>query len=154
MVNVHIVKEIELIKMKKISLKLKFLFLFNLIILFSLYSCGTRKTDIQQRDSIHIENSYSQGSKIVLGNTFTYKPFDNLKPMVIEGKEYKNAIVSNDKSKIVEKWKNRNITKTIVIEKIKATKKTDYSNLYIGLFAVLILGVLAWFKLPSFRKGI
>lgn len=118
-----------------------------LLILLLFVSCGTRKTDTQHRDSIHVENSYSQGTKIVLGNTFTYRPFDSLKPMVIEGKEYKNVIITNDKSKTVTKWKDRFITKTIVTEKEKKTEKTDYTIMIIGLAIFLIIGGLAWFKL-------
>ena len=117
------------------------------ILLLVTCSCGTRKTDTQQRDSIHVENSYSNGTKIVLGNTFTYKPFDSLKPMVIEGKTYKNVIITNDKTKVVEKWNDRYITKTVVTEKNKQTEKTDNTILYIGLFAVLVLGVLLFFTI-------
>ena len=124
-----------------------------ILVLLLFISCGTRKADTQQRDSIYVENNYSQGSKIVLGNTFTYTPFNQLKPMLIDNKTYNNVIISNDKNVIIEKWKNRNIIKTITIEKTKATKKTDNTFLYIGLFLVLIIGILAWFKLPSFRKG-
>jgi len=144
MVNVHIAKVIELIKMKKITI----------LLLLILCSCGTRKTDTQQNENIIIENQYNTGSKIVLGNTFTYKPFDVSKPMVIEGKTYSNAIVSNDKSKTFEKWKKIYATKTVTITKNRTTEKTDNTFLYIGLFLVLVLGILAWFKLPSFRKGI
>jgi len=125
-----------------------------IIILSFLFGCGTRKTDTQQSENIIIENNYDTGSKIVLGNTFTYKPFDNLKPMVIEGKTYNNAIVSNDKSIIREVWKRETKYKTITIEKTKSTIRENHDFLYIGLFLVLILGILAWFKLPSFRKGI
>jgi len=122
-----------------------------IIILSFLFSCGTRKTDTQQLENIVIENQYSTGSKIVLGNAFTYTPFDPLKPMVIEGKKYNNAIVSNDKSIIREVWKRETKYKTITIEKTKATIRENHDFLYIGLFLVLILGILAWFKLPSFR---
>jgi len=125
-----------------------------IIILSFLCSCGTRKTDTQQSENITIENQYDTGSKIVLGNTFTYRPFDALKPMVIEGKTYSNAIVSNDKSIIKEHWNTKYINTTITKHRTKQTEKTDNTFLYIGLFLVLVLGVLAWFKLPSFRKGI
>ena len=112
--------------MKKIFEILIFLLLLSLAMLAM--SCGgTRKTDTQIKDSIHIENNYSQGTKIVLGNTFTYKPFDALKPMKIDNVVYKNVIVTNDKSKTITKWKNRNITKTIVIEKEKKTTRI-YNN--------------------------
>jgi len=142
MVNVHIVNKIELIKMK------------NYLIFISLFliSCGgTRNTDTQQHENIVINNEYKQGEKIVLGNNFIYRPFDNAKPMILDGKKFENAIVSNDKSVVIEKWKTRDILKTITIEKTKLTEKTDNTLLYIGLFLVLIIGVLAWFKLPSFK---
>lgn len=144
MVNVHIVKGIELIKMKKITI----------LLLLILCSCGTRKTDTTQNENIVIENQYNTGSKIVLGNTFTYTPFDALKPMIIEGKKYENAIVSNDKSIVKTNWNTRFIKETETVYRTKLIKKTDNTILYIGFFAVLIIGVLAWFKLPSFRKGI
>lgn len=138
--------------MKNTSQKLKFLFLFKVIILFSLSSCGgTRQTSTQTKDSVSINNTYSQGEKIVLGNTFTYTPFDALKPMVIEGKEYKNVIVSNDKSKIITKWKNRNITKTITVEKVKQTERKNNTLLWIGIATVVMVGVVAYLKIPSFK---
>lgn len=115
-------------------------------------SCGgTRKTNTQIKDSIHIENNYSQGSKIVLGNTFVYKPFDVLKPMVIQGKEYKNVIISNDKTIIKEKWNNRNITKTIIIEKNKQTTK---NNNWIFIILIVCGFVFLYFYLPKIKTGI
>ena len=122
-----------------------------LILLLLFISCGTRHAEIIKKDSIHIENNYSQGSKIVLGNTFIYKPFDVLKPMVIQGKEYKNVIISNDKTIIKEKWNNRNITKTIVIEK---TKQTTKNNNWIFIVLIVCGFVFLYFYLPKFKTGI
>ena len=110
---------------------------FFILLLATCCSCGSRKVETVKKDSIHIENSYSQGTKIVLGNTFTYKPFDSLKPMVIDGKEYKNVIITNDKSVTKTKWKDRYITKTIVTQKEKKTEKTDYTILIIGLGLII-----------------
>lgn len=139
--------------MKKIFELLIFLLLLSLAMLAM--SCGgTRKTDTQIKDSIHIENNYSQGTKIVLGNTFTYKPFDALKPMKIDNVVYKNVIVTNDKSKTITKWKNRNITKTIVIEKEKKTTRKDNTWLYLGLFFVFVLFIFLYFYLPKLKTGI
>ena len=109
-------------------------------------SCGTRKTEIVHKDSIVIENNYSQGSKIVLGNTFTYTPLNSLKPMVIEGKTYENTIVSNDKSKTVVKWKDRIITKKEIIYKTKIIDKKDNANIWIGIVFVLVIGLVIYFK--------
>ena len=124
------------------------------IIILLLFSCGTRKTDTQIKDSIHIENNYSQGTKIVLGNTFTYTPFDALKPMVVEGKKYENAIVSNDKSIAKTNWNNRYITKTIVIDKKKKTEKSDNTILLV-LIALIVCGfIFLYFYLPKLKTGI
>jgi hypothetical protein len=119
------------------------------------YGCGgTRQTATEKHSNFEVQNSYSEGSKIVLGNTFTYTPFDALKPMKIEGKVYNNVIVSNDKSKTITKWKNRNITKTITIDKTKKTTREDNTWLYLGI--VLIIGCLVflWFYLPRIKTGI
>jgi len=135
--------------MKKHSLEISTI--LAIIILLLLTSCGTRKTDTQQHENIVIENSYSNGSKIVLGNTFTYKPFDNAKPMIIDKKEYVNVVISNDKSTIIEKWRTRNIAKTIVIEKTKATIRENNDFLWIGLVFVSCLFVFLYFYLPKFK---
>ena len=137
--------------MKKHSLEISVI--LAIIILLLLSGCGTRKTDTQQRDSIHIENNYSQGSKIVLGNTFIYTPFNPLKPMLIDNKTYNNVIISNDKTIVKTNWKNRNITKTITLEKTKATIRENNDFLYLGIILIVVIGILAWFKFPSFRKG-
>lgn len=139
--------------MKKIFELLIFLLLLSLAMLAM--SCGgTRDTNTQKKDSIHIENNYSQGTKIVLNNTFTYTPFDSLKPMVIEGKVYQNVIITNDKSKTIVKWNDRFITKTIVTEKNKATDKTNYIWLWIGLAFIVLLFAFLWFYLPKLKTGI
>ena len=120
---------------------MKYIFIILLFV-----SCGTRKTEVVHKDSIVIENSYSQGSKIVLGNTFTYTPLDSLKPMIIEGKTYENTIVSNDKSKTVVKWKDRIITKKEIIYKTKIIDKKDNANIWIGIVFVLVIGLVIYFK--------
>ncbi|MGB4984877.1 MAG: hypothetical protein WBO70_03770, partial [Erysipelotrichaceae bacterium] len=137
-------------------------FCLAVILIGVVISCGTRKTDIsyqkQFKDSITIENHYTQATKTVLMDVFTAKPFDTLKPMIINGKSYFNVVITKDKSKI-NKTEDKTENKVSSIKKesetkIKETEKADNTVLYIGLFFVLIIGVLAWFKLPSFRKGI
>lgn len=126
-----------------------------LVLIFAVYSCGgTRQTATEKHSNIEIKNEYQEGTKIVLGNTFTYTPFDALKPMKIEGKVYENAIVSNDKSKTITKWKNRNITKTIIIEKEKKTIRKDNTWLYLGLFFIFVLFVFLWFYFKNYRPRI
>ena len=121
----------------------------SILLLLILCSCGSRKTDTQQHEAININNTYQEGSKIVLANTFTYTPFDALKPMIIEGKEYVNAIVSNDKSKTYIKWKNRYITKTITLTKTKIIERTNHDFLYLGIFFIVASFLFLWFKLKN-----
>ena len=114
------------------------------ILILLLFSCGTRKTDIsyqkQFKDSITIENHYTQATKTVLMDVFTAKPIDALKPMWIDGKKYQNAVISSDKSKVRYRTININqvhdIYRTHDISKTKNVTKTDNANLWIGFFAV------------------
>lgn len=114
-----------------------------ILVLLLLCGCGTRKVEKTENNSekINIENNYSMGEKIVLNDVFTYTPADISKPMIIDGKSYKNAILKSDKSilkyKTIEIKTKYNITKTITV--YKTTKKTDNTILYIGLFALLLI---------------
>jgi hypothetical protein len=50
-----------------------------------------------KRDSISINNTYSNGSKIVLSTDVIFEPIDALKPFKIDGKVYENVKVTNSK---------------------------------------------------------
>lgn len=131
---------LNLIDIKKIMITL-----LVLSLIWLLMSCGSRKVEIETRENLNIENTYSEGEKIVLGNTFTYTPVDALKPMQIEGKTYHNVIITNNKDKIVEKWKTRNITKTVTIEKTKQVERK--SNPFLPLLWLLIpIGLYLLYK--------
>jgi len=122
-----------------------------LIIILLFVSCGTRKTETIKRDSISINNSYSQGEKIVLGNTFTYRPIDSLKPFFVNGQKYDNVAITVNEDVTVTKWNDRYITKTIVTEKTKQTEKSDNTILWIGIAFVIVTGVVAFLKIPSLK---
>jgi hypothetical protein len=124
------------------EIKIKFIVLSILLI-----GCGTRKVDTIKRDSISINNTYSNGSKIVLSTDVIFEPIDALKPFKIDGKEYENVKIKNSKNETVIKWKNRSLVKTITIEKTKLSEKKDNSNLWIGFFAVLVGGIIIYLKI-------
>jgi len=138
--------------MKKIFELLIFCLLLSLAML--IISCGTRKTDTNntetKKDSIIINNTYSQSTKTILMDIFTAKPIDALKPMWINGKEYINAVISNDKSMIHENKiyiTNRiGITTTTFITKTKAVTSIRHDLLYLGMFLIIIFAVWSWFK--------
>ena len=126
-----------------------------IIILLLLSSCGTRKVSNKRTtfksDSLIIENKHVLSQEIILNDIFTLKPFDTLKPIVMNGKSYFNVIITNDKSKITkteDKTENKvsNIKKESEV-KIKESEKTDNTVLYIGLFFVLCLFIFLWLML-------
>jgi hypothetical protein len=57
---------------------------------------------------------------------------------------YVNVKVTNSKKEIVEKWRDRNITKTITI-RLKVSEKNN-ANLWI-LFAVFVAGIIIYLKI-------
>lgn len=128
-----------------------------LILLFCVYGCGTRKTETEKSetktDNIAVLNSSIESTKLVLGTSFTYTPVDGLKPMVIDGRTFENAIVSggttNEITHTKTLLKKYNINKTYTIEKTKKTYKTDNTILWIGLFFVLCLFTFLWFYLKK-----
>jgi hypothetical protein len=130
-----------------------------LFILLLLISCGTRKTSQQKTtfksDSLSIENTRVLKQNIELRDINSIKPFDALKPMIIDGKEYFNATIVFDKS-IIKNSEIKEKSRTIEIkkektEKVKESEKTDYTILFISMFFILCLFVFLWFKLKSVK---
>lgn len=128
-----------------------------LLILLLLISCGTRKTSQQKTtfksDSLSIENTRVLKQNIELRDIYSIKPFDALKPMVIDGKEYFNATIVYDKSKF-DNFEVSQGEKVIRIEtekevKNKESEKTDYTILFASMFFILCLFVFLWFKLKK-----
>ena len=124
---------------------MKYLLIFLLIV-----GCGSRKVESEKVGSIEVNNTYSQGSKIVLGTNLTFTPFDNSKPFKVGGKKYENVIVSNATTKVVERWKIKIIYRTKTIYQTKITEKTDYTILYASIFFIACLFIFLWFYLKKY----
>jgi len=129
-----------------------------LLILLLLISCGTRKTSQQKTtfksDSLSIENTRILKQNIELRDIYSIKPFNVLKPMIVDGKEYFNATIVYDKSKF-DNFEVSEGEKVIRIEtekevKNKESEKTDYTILFALLFFILCLFVFLWFYLKKF----
>ena len=122
------------------------------VVIFLLLSCGTRKVSNKQTtfksDSLIIENKHVLSQEIILNDIFILKPFDTLKPMVIDGKSYFNVVITNDKSKI-SKIEDKTENKVSGVKKesetkIKEIEKTDYTIMIIGLVSLIL--VFLYFK--------
>ena len=125
-----------------------------LLILLLIVSCGTRKTynksTLFKSDSISVNNTriLTQNSK--LNNIYTIEPFDNSKPIIIDGKKYFNVTIKYDKSKF-NNFEIKENAKIIKIKKEnktenKITEKKDNSNLWIGIIFVIVIGLVIYFK--------
>jgi len=127
-----------------------------LIILLLFISCSTTR-DVKLNKStiksgtITTNNDVILKQETILNDIFSIKPFDNSKSMFLNGKEYKNVIITKDKTKhnILTKtiYNRQTITKIIEITKTKEIKKTDYTS----LFFILCLFIFLWFYLPKVR---
>lgn len=136
---------------------LKSLKVLCVILLF--YSCGHRTSAIEKRqiktDSLNIENKRVLSQNITWANIGSIKPFDALKPMLIDGKEYFNVSIQFDKSiskgTKIEGSENLSYAGSESKEKYKQTEKTDYTILYLGMFTVLALLLFLYFYLKSLK---
>ena len=130
-----------------------------LLLILLIVSCGKRTTSNQstyfKSDSLSIENSRILSQNIVLNDIYTLEPFDNAKPMIIDGKYYYNTIIKYDKSKF-EDFKIEDNTKIIEIKtenktENKATEKKDNSNLWIGIVFVVGLLIVIYLRTGNVR---
>jgi len=139
----------KLISWKKFGTKSVNYFLATILLIGVVTSCGTRKVELEKLEGIEVNNTYSNGSKIILGTNVKFVPFDNSKPYKVDGKEYSNVIVTNEKIKIVERWNTKTIYQTKTIYKSKLTEKSDNTILYIGIAFIICLFIFLWFYLPK-----
>lgn len=126
-------------------------FTLAIVILFCVFGCGKRTTSFERieikKDSLNIQNSTELKQNYTFNDIGSIRPFDPLKPIILDGKYYYNVIIDFDKSIYsgVEIKSNNNLS-YIGSEsetKNKETVKTDNANLYIGLsFVIGILFVL------------
>lgn len=129
-----------------------------LILVFA--SCGTRKTSQTKTefksDTLSINNNRILKQNSVLNDIHELRPFDNSKPMIIDGKEYFNVSIIYDKSKF-ENFEIKDESrifdiKTENIHKSKVTEKSDPTFMYIGIAFVICLFIFLWFYLPRLSK--
>lgn len=130
------------------------IFYLAISLIFAATSCGTRKTSTKrvelQHDSIEIHNTVKLAQSIRLNDIGTVRPFDSSKTLIINGVSYYNAVLSFDRSRIIdsklEGSENLSYTSDKSKNYEKQTEKTDHSNTYVGLFFVFCVFVFAYFK--------
>ena len=117
-----------------------------LIILSLFIGCGSIKVEATN-EKIKSENIDVDNSRTIKQETnLDILPFDNSKPMIIDGKKYENVVFKKSEKKEDIQTKRVIVTKTIKVEKTKSVDREDNTFLWIGLFFVLCLFVFLWFK--------
>jgi len=130
-----------------------------LSIISILCSCGHRTTATEKKhiktDSLYIENTRILRQNITWSNIGSIKPFDALKPMIIDGKEYFNVSLHFDKSTYattkIEGSENLSYASSEINSKTKQSEKTDYTILILGIFTVVALFLFLYFYLKSLK---
>lgn len=120
-------------------------------ILYCVFGCGKRTTTYEKHyiksDSLNIQNSTELKQNYTFNDIGSIRPFDPLKPIILDGKYYYNVIIDFDKTIYsgieIKANKNLSYNGSESEKENKKTIKTDNSNLYIGLsFVIGILFVL------------
>lgn len=128
-----------------------FCFVLATAILCCVFGCGKRTTTHEKHyiksDSLNIQNRTELKQNYTFNDIGSIRPFDPLKPIILDGKYYYNVIIDFDKSVYsgLEIKANNNLSYngSEFEKESKETVKTDDSNLYIGLsFVIGILFVL------------
>lgn len=140
-----------------------------ILLLIILSSCASRKVAVNKVDTevkidsvstVKIDGTYTKENNVFIKETIReleYKPLDTLKPMVIDGKEYKNtiirlkqsnkSIVDTTKTKVVIVAEKKVALKKEVKSKVfnkEIKKKVNYS--YYILFILFILIILISYR--------
>jgi len=142
---------------------------FSFIVLFFMTSCGSRKvakskTQEQEqkteKSTLEIETRVTDNTKIIDTSTtdeIEIIPIDNTKPIVVNGKEYKNVKIKRQKKKnnisIVKDVKvqqnvQKSDIKTVKTNKVVKTKQIERKQSYWWLlwFLLLIPIYILWRK--------
>lgn len=134
--------------MNKSTIHLIFCAILAITILLCVFGCGKRVTITERhdirKDSLSINNSLVLTQNLQLSSIGSLKPFDPLKPMIIDGKQYFNVTFefgNTAQSELNIKAKdNLSYESSEAVNTEKKTEKTDRSNLWIGLS--LVIGTL------------
>lgn len=126
---------------KILSRKSVFFYLVLLAVAGLFNSCGTRTTwksrTLFEADTLSISNYFELKQNSGFNDILELHPIDVTKPIIYNGVSYYNASIRFDKSKFenLEIVGKENLSQRVTSsdKEIRETKKTDYSNLYIGL---------------------
>lgn len=136
-----------------------FCFVLATAILCCIFGCGKRTTTYEKHyiksDSLNIQNNTELKQNYTFNDIGSIRPFDPLKPIIMDGKYYYNVIIDFDRSIYsgIEIKANENLSYSGSEsgKENKETVKIDNSNLYIGLSFVVGLLFILYLTLKKYK---
>ena len=116
-----------------------------LILSFFVFSCGSVKKSSTETDLKTESEKNTEIDATKFSNSFTLEPVDLDRPILIGGKEFHNAKITNNYTKEIIKEKSNEVNKSDLKQDIE-TKEKDYSevietlaNKFIWLIGILFV---------------
>ena len=101
------------------------------------------------------DSSYILTQNVRLNDIGELIPIDNTKPFFVDGKEYFNVSIKFDKSKFNDFELDQKYVGTVngksEITDNKQTEKSDNTILWIFIALIVVIGIIAYLKIPSLR---
>ena len=119
--------------------------LFTIFLTLALWSCGSIKKSSTETDLKTESEKNTEIDATKFSNNFSIEPVDLDRPILIGGKEFHNAKITNNYTKEIIKEKSNEVNKTDLKQDIY-TKEKDYSvvietlaNKFIWLIGILFV---------------
>lgn len=131
-----------------------------IILVLLITSCASRKVDVSKLsvetkvDSsvvIKFDGTYVKENNVATEDSeeeIEYKPLDTLKPMVIDGKQYINAIIKLKKKKGIKIDKTKVISKVSSIKKLNVKKEDSKNSINKKIDKKANYWMYLWFLIP------
>ena len=119
--------------------------LLTILLALGIWSCGSVKKSSTETDLKTESEKNTEIDATKFSNNFSIEPVDLEKPILIGGKEYHNAKITNNYTKEIIKEKSNEVNKSDLKQDID-TKEKDYSevietlaNKFIWLIGILFV---------------
>ena len=117
--------------------------IFTILLALGIWSCGSVKKSSTETDLKTESEKNTEIDATKFSNNFSIEPVDLDRPILIGGKEFHNAKITNNYTKEIIKEKSNEVNKSDLKQDID-TKEKDYSQVIETLANrfILLIGIL------------
>ena len=129
--------------------------IFTILLALGIWSCGSVKKSSTETDLKTESEKNTEIDATKFSNNFSIEPVDLEKPILIGGKEFHNAKITNNYTKEIIKEKSNEVNKSDLKQDIQ-TKEKDYSEVIETLANrfILLIGILfVLYQIVSYLKN-